>query len=121
MDLEVSIGVPDEPLPEKITEKIAEAIRDFHDIAFAFLPEMFIPGQMENPAPVLVIVTKQKGPKLEKLLATLRNRINGIMPDDMELDLLPIPPEHELVMPTIETGCLVEINNHELFEKCQGF
>ncbi len=119
MNTEVLIGVPADPIPESVTENIAAVIREIPDIAFAFLPEMYIPGQMEDAGPVLILVTALDGKQLDNTMNKLRIGINDIIPDGIALDMLPVPPDSELLPAVFETGCLVEINDHNVFTECQ--
>ncbi len=120
MNTEVLIRVPTDPPPEEFTESIAEIIRDIEEIAFALLPEMYIPGQMSKPSLVLVIVTDADGPDLTNILNKLHGCITSTVPENSYLDVLPLKPgiDDELLNAAILTGCLVEINDQEMFERC---
>jgi hypothetical protein len=115
--LDITVALPSEPISESISEKIAAKIREIPEVYFAYLPEIFIPDQMEEPEPVLVLVSSVNGSEMEAITQRLNEEIAGILPDDLRMNILILRPDHELVAPTISTGCLVEINDHKIFEK----
>ena len=119
---EVSIGVPSDPPTEKFTEDIAAIIRDIEEIAFAFLPEMYIPGQMTEPSLVLLIVTDAEDSMLHDIIGRLFDGMSGVVPEDSYLDVLPIKPDSdsELLRAAIKTGCLIEINDQTMFKRCHN-
>jgi len=119
-NLDITIGVPSDPLPESVSEEIASIIRMFPEIHFAFLPELFIPGKMEEPESVLILVTSLRGAELEMIMIKLNEEIGKLLPDGVSIGLTTLEPDHELIGPVIETGCLIEINDHKIFERCNN-
>jgi|GEM_PF-2226867 len=117
--LEITIGPPKAPPPESIADTIADTIRARPEIYFAFMPEIFIPGQMESPAEVLILVSDMDGASLERVTREIHEEIRELLPEVDSIDILAVPPEHELVIPSIATTCLIEINDNEVFELCQ--
>ena len=119
-NLDIMIGVPSDPLPESVSEEIASIIRMIPEIHFAFLPELFIPGKMEEPESVLILVTSLRGKELDMITARLNEEIAKLLPDGVSIGLTSLEPDHELIPPVIETGCLIEINDHKVFEQCNN-
>jgi len=119
MDTHITVGVPEVPFPESTTEKIAAFIRKTPQIAFAYLPELFIPLQMDEPSPVLLLITVDNSDDIAEIIDKLKMDIANVLPEETNLDVLPLDKNHELVSAAISTGCLVEINDQELFESCQ--
>ena len=82
MDVPIEIGVPAEPKPEAVTENIARILRDHPEVAFAYLPEIFIPDRMDSPQQVLMLITEVNGDGLEELLNAISKDIRGKIPDE---------------------------------------
>ncbi len=120
-NLEIIVSIPSDPIPEVVTEAIAARIRAIPEIYFAFLPELFIPGQMSEAAPVLVLVTDLDGKELERIIMKLHYEIGELFADNNPIDMLILTADHELVPATISTGCLIEINDQAVFERCNQY
>ncbi|MCK5833641.1 hypothetical protein KAH81_08230 [bacterium] len=117
VNLDIIVSIPSKPLPESCVEGIAKIIRSIPEIYFAYLPELFIPGQMDEATLVLILVSDLKGEELAKITYNMNSCICELLPSDNEMNILVVEPDHEIVQPTIETGCLVEINNRKKFEQ----
>lgn len=120
MDLEITISKPSNLLPEYLIESIAEIIRKKSEIAFAYISELHIPNFINEPSNTLVLITKKRGKKIEEITESIQKSLDEILPEGYILFLHTIALNNKLVKPVVETGYLIEVNDHDLYDNVQG-
>jgi hypothetical protein len=101
----VFLGRPAKPMEPEIAAAIGTLVASIPEITEAHLPQVFVPGAMEHPAQVLVIVVMDADSS--RALETLRPGLGRILPAGRALDVWPISPAHQLLPTVRAAGCAV--------------
>jgi hypothetical protein len=92
----VYFGAPAKPMPIEISEAIGHLACTSPEVIEAHLPQCYMPGMMEAPAQVLVLILSSKA-NLESILRGITVRLPDILAPGMPLDILPLLADNQLV------------------------
>ncbi len=100
------LGTPAQPMAESLQESISTMLVNVAGVLEAHLPQCYAMGVMEWPAQVLVVVieaTASSEDVMDAILLGLAERL----PEEIQLDVWPIDPEHSLLATVQATGCRI--------------
>src|SRR5215831_21158073 len=75
-----------QPFPRAFVRDLSATLSEYHQVIEAHLPECFIPGVMETPAPVLVMVVRS-GADRSDLIQRIGPPLVELYPPGLNLDL----------------------------------
>jgi type III secretion system (T3SS) SseB-like protein len=102
----VLVGAPAAPMAQYISDAIGETISRVPGVIEAHLPQCFVPGVMEAPAQVLIIVVESRG-SIAPALESLSGRLPKVLPEGMHLDVWPIESAHPSLAMVRGANCKV--------------
>jgi len=121
----VYIGAPAHPMPKEREKRLAEGISKIEGIAFAYIPQMYIPGQMDESAQVLcIVISKYYIGSIDELMRKVQEVIASVLPSGEYIDVMPLLQDSELIPVIIDTGCCLVVNSpaeHEAYFKKEKF
>ncbi len=100
----IMLGTPARPLAEALQQSIGTMLLSVNGVVEAHLPECFAIGIMAQPAKVLVVVLNSTAPS-EEVVDEILLGLSALALEDLELDVLPIGPEHSLLASVQATNC----------------
>jgi hypothetical protein len=80
----VYIGPPAKPIPKEISDAIGTALGKIPEILEAYLPMVYIKGQIDPPAQVLVVVLEEKRPSPQ---AKITEVLRAVLPANFYIDV----------------------------------
>src|SRR3989338_4474640 len=98
----IMLGVPARPMEEALLQSIGTMLLSVEGVVEAHLPECFAMGIMAQPAQVLVVVITPASSS-EEVADEILLGLSALA--DLELDVLPINPEHSLLASVQATNC----------------
>jgi SseB protein C-terminal domain len=101
----VFLGAPAKPMEPEIVAAIGRLVDNAPEIIEAHLPQVFVPGAMEAPAQVLVIVTVDSDS--QQALEKLGSGLGRIVPPGRSIDAWPLSPDDKLLPTVRAAGCPV--------------
>ena len=78
------MGPPAKPIPKEMSDAIGAALGRVTEILEAHLPMIYIKGQIDPPAQVLVVVL---GENRANLQVKITEAVRGALPDDFRLNI----------------------------------
>lgn len=100
------LGMPASPLVDALQQAIGTMLSSVDGVLEAHLPECFAMGIMAQPAQVLVVVIKSTASS-EEVVDEILLGLSALTLEDLELDVLPINPEHALLATVQATNCRI--------------
>ena len=104
-DTTVYLGRPAKPIPQRLSDAIAEMVRGVVGVREAYLPQCYVKGIVEPPAQILVLVLDD--PADQNLLDSVGQGLAGVLPQGMHLDVWPLTDGHSLLDTIRGTGMLL--------------
>jgi len=102
----VLVGAPAKPMSVDVSGAIARLIASLPAVAEAHLPQLYIRGQIDPPAQVLVVVAAP-GADEGALLRQIGAEMAGILPSGMHIDAFPLPQDSPLLPGVRRAGCQI--------------
>ena len=101
------IGPPAKPIPKQISDAIGTELGKIPDILEAHLPMIYIKGQIDPPAQVLVVVLEENKPSPQ---AKITEMLKAVLPTNSYMDITELHPG-DPKLPTIRaTGTQLNLN-----------
>jgi len=100
----IMLGVPSRPMAEGLLQSIGTMLLNVDGVVEAHLPECFAMGIMARPAQVLVVVINSTASS-EEVVDEILLGLSALALEELELDVLPISPEHSLLASVQATNC----------------
>ena len=100
----IMLGVPARSLEEALLQSIGTMLLSVDGVVEAHLPECFAMGIMAQPAQVLVVVINSASSS-EEVVDEILLGLSALALEDLDLDVLPINPEHSLLASVQATNC----------------
>ncbi len=108
MEPEIHIARPRKPWPEERTERLVQELAACRDVAFAHLPEVFVPARQAAPNRVLFVwlVPEAMG-AMRAALNTICDAVARVIPSSEFVDVVILNSAPELLLPVEDAGCLL--------------
>ena len=100
----IPFGVPAQPLPEGVRERVARGLSSIPGILEAHLPMCHVFGTMPEPAQVLVVVFG-RGADPNAAMPAIIELVGTCVPQDSHLDVWPLYRNDPLVYTIRKVGC----------------
>jgi hypothetical protein len=97
------IGAPAQPFPATMLDALGRLVTA-SGIAEAHLPQCFVPGVMEKPAQVLVVVTRA-GESDNEALRRIGQALGSLLPPGEHLDVWPMDQDSDVLPSVRNAGC----------------
>ena len=106
------IGAPQNPMPATRFEALATLIKSFNDIAFAYVPLVYIKGQIDPPQQILYIVFRNgDDDRVSRTMGQLTPAVHKLLPVGDSIDIYPALYGHPWFNDVIGTRCLLAVND----------
>ena len=110
MDAEPSLQIsrPRRPVDPELLERLRDALEGCQDVAFAYLPEVYVPGQ--QPRPEVVLFVWLRPPAVRSVRAALNlvsARVADALPDGDYMDVVILNSAPDLLVAVEGADCLV--------------
>ena len=109
---EFLIGAPTDPMPAERVKAISTVVAVEPGVMEAHLPQVYVPGQIDPPAPVLFLVFG-KSVDLEVAVERVTSRLDDLLPEDEEINIIAIDVDSDLLPVIREAECLIGFRNDE--------
>ena len=109
---EFLIGAPTDPMPAERVKAISTVVAVEPGVMEAHLPHVYVPGQIDPPAPVLFLVFG-RSVDLEVAVERVTARLDNLLPEDEEIHAIAIDVDSDLLPVIREAECLIGIRNDE--------
>ena len=103
---QVFVGAPAHPMPAEHVHRLSALLSELAAVEEAHLPQCYIPGQIDPPAQVLMVVLTASA-DVASTMETITARLNGILPEGAHLDVLPLSRQHQLLPSVRKAGCVL--------------
>lgn len=90
------LGTPAVPMAEDLLQLIGTMLLNVRGVMEAHLPQCFAMDVMERPAQVLVVVI-ESNTSSEDVLDEILLGLAAVLPDDTQLDVWSMDPQHSLL------------------------
>lgn len=111
---QIQVSRPKTPLSQEITTALRRLIEGDTRIAFAYLPQIqYVHGELQQAAITLVLVP-QSGInefQIEDAINAIGQRAQDLVPSGQAIDVMTLPPSHELLSLVMKTGCMLAVND----------
>ena len=102
------IGRPRREVDEELLERLQGALVDCSDVAFAYLPEVYVPGQQSRPELVLFVwLVPQAVLSVRSALNAVSARVAAALPDGEYMDVVILNSAPDLLTAVEAADCLV--------------
>jgi hypothetical protein len=99
---------PEKPLEREVEDALRRALEACPDVAFAHLPQVFVPGAQERPGLVLFVwLVPAALRSLRQALNLVSEAVARALPPEQYLDVVILNSAPELLEPVERTGCLL--------------
>ncbi len=102
----IMLGTPARQLEEALLQSIGTMLLNVGGVREAHLPECFAMDIMEHPAQVLVVVIESDA-STENVMDEVLLGLTTILPEDIQLDVWSMDPEHSLLASIQATKCRI--------------
>ena len=102
----IMLGTPARPIEEALLQSIGTMLLNMGGVREAHVPQCFAMGVMERPAQVLVVVIESTTPS-EEVMDEILLGLSALSPDDIQLNVWPMEPEHSLLATVRATACRI--------------
>ena len=103
---QVFVGAPAHPLPAERVRRLSAMLSELAAVEEAHLPQCYIPGRIDPPAQVLMVVLAASA-DVASTMETIIARLNGMLPEGVHLDVLHLSRQHELLPFVRKAGCVL--------------
>jgi hypothetical protein len=103
---QVLIAAPSHPMPAAQSAAIADMLSKVAGVEEAHLPYCFVPGVMDEPAQVLVLVIKREA-DAEEVLHTVNCHLAQLLTEDARLNIFPLTRESGMLKSVRAVGCQI--------------
>lgn len=103
----IFLGLPAQPLPRPMVDRIADALYVLDGVEQVHLPQCFALGVTESPALVAVVVVGANT-SLKRIGKQAKKALSKLLPPDQTLDVWPISFDSAFATAVQQVGCLVE-------------
>lgn len=111
---EISIGRGSRSLERQVERALVEALSVCPDVAFAHLPEVFVPSEQERPELVLMVWLEPAALRsLRQALNLVSEAVARALPSGQYLDVVVLNSAPELIEQVERAGCLLLERNPE--------
>ena len=100
----VLLGKPAHPMDRASVRAIAGLLGSAREVLEAHLPQCYVPGTMQQPAQVLVIVLPDSV-DADSVTARIREGLAPLIPVGHHLDIWPLRPASNVLAAVRATGC----------------
>jgi hypothetical protein len=100
---QIFIGAPAQPFPAAVLDTLRHLVAT-SGISEAHVPRCFVPGVMEKPAQVLVVVTKA-GQSHGEALNRIGQGVASALPPGEHLDVWPMDQHSDMLAMVRRAGC----------------
>jgi hypothetical protein len=110
MDAEPSLEIrrPERPADPELLEHLRGALEGCPDVAFAYLPEVYVPGQQPRPEVVLFVWLRRHAVRsVRAALNAVSARIAEALPDGDYMDVVILNSAPDLLVAVEAADCLV--------------
>lgn len=117
---EVNVSRPKVTVPPELTGSLRRLIEADPRIAFAYLPQIrYGRGQPREGALVLVLVPRKGLPEpvVEEATNSIGDQAQDLLPMGETMDIMTLPPEHELLSLVMRTGAILVVNDINYHER----
>lgn len=115
----VLIGAPAHPMSESRLSALRGVFSGIADVAFVYIPNIYIKGQIDPPRQVLYLVFHEVARTRVKLLMKMTMRaIQDVLPTGEYIDAIPAFIDHEWLADVMATQCLLVINDRNVHDRC---
>ena len=102
------IEAPERPLEPEVASALRRSLAACPDVAFAHLPQVFVPGEQERPDLVLFVwLLPEAMRSLRQALNLVSEAVAGALPPGRHLDVVVLNSAPELLEAIERTGCLL--------------
>jgi len=98
------LGTPARPMAEDLLQSVGTMLLGIGGVREAHLPQCFAVDVMERPAQVLVVVIESDASS-EAVTDEVLLGLAAVLPDDIQLDVWSMNPEHSLLTSVQATKC----------------
>jgi len=102
----IMLGTPAAPMAEDLLQSIGTMLLSIDGVREAHIPQCYAVGVMEQPAQVLVVVIESTTPS-EEVMDEILLGLSALSPDDIQLNVWPMEPEHSLLATVRATACRI--------------
>ncbi len=92
----IMLGSPARPMAEDVLQSIGTMLLSVGGVLEAHVPQCFAMDVMERPAQVLVVVIESDA-SAEAVMDEVLLGLTAILPDDIQLDVWSMDPQHSLL------------------------
>jgi hypothetical protein len=103
---QVMIGAPARPMPRAQQAAIAGALAKVEGIVEAHLPEIYVPGAMDEAAQVLVVVLDARA-SVEETMHAITCSLAQLLTEDSRLDIFPLTSDSGMLTGVRAAGCQI--------------
>ena len=100
----IMLGTPARPMEEPLQQAIGTMLLNVDGVLEAHVPQCFAIGVMEQPTQVLVVVIEASASSEDVMDAILLG-LAGLLPEDTQLDVWSMDPQHSLLASVQATNC----------------
>jgi hypothetical protein len=120
-DVDMRIEARRKELPEEVMEELRQALDDCPDLAFAHLPQVFVPGRQTEPELVLFVWLEPAALRsLRSALNLVSEAVSRALPRSDYLDVVVLNSAPELLPHVERAGCLLVERNAEERRRALG-
>jgi hypothetical protein len=102
------IETPERPLEPEVAGKLRLSLTACPDLAFAHLPQVFVPGEQERPDLVLFVwLLPEAMRSLRQAFNLVSEAVASALPPDRYLDVVVLNSAPELLEAVERAGCLL--------------
>ncbi len=112
---EISVGKPDQAwLDEALRDVLRKLVEQEPRIAFAYLPTIHYKRRQQAKSAVVLVLVPRQGladEEIEDAVDTIGERAQDFVPAGQPLDVMTLPPGHELLSVVMRGGCVLTVND----------
>ena len=102
---QILIGAPAEPMPQAQSAAVADMLAGL-GFGEAHLPQIFVPGAMDDAAQVLVVLIKPNA-DVDALMHEVGCRLAQLLPEGQRLDVWPLAEDSGALTDVRAAGCQI--------------
>ena len=103
---ELMIGAPANPMPEEISDAIAQLVAQIDGVQEAHLPQCYVPDMMEQPGQILILAIAPKA-DVRAAMEHIGQGLRGVLSEGEPLDIWPLQPPNPLLDEVRKADCQI--------------